>query len=81
LGYLDGRNEVPNSHCSSAGVRNLKDRERWGNINRVVLHPDAPYWLAACGRGPRSGCLSTPRHSWRVVLRYRSDRLNFNDEV
>lgn len=31
--------EAPNSHYSSAGVRNLEDRERWGNINRVVLHP------------------------------------------
>ena len=33
------RIEAPNSHYSSAGVRNLEDRERWGSINRVVLHP------------------------------------------
>lgn len=33
------RVEAPNSHYSSAGVRNLEDRERWGSINRRVLHP------------------------------------------
>jgi hypothetical protein len=33
------RVEAPNSHYSSAGVRNLEDRERWGEINLGVLHP------------------------------------------
>jgi len=33
------RIEAPNSHYSSAGVRNQVDRERWGGIDVRVLHP------------------------------------------
>jgi len=33
------RVEAPNSHYSSAGVRNQEDRERWGSIDLRVLHP------------------------------------------
>lgn len=33
------RIEAPNSHYSSAGVRNLEDRERWGTIDVGGLHP------------------------------------------
>lgn len=33
------RIEAPNSHYSSAGVRNQEDRERWGDINMGTLHP------------------------------------------
>lgn len=33
------RVEAPNSHYSSAGVRNQEDRERWGGINLPALHP------------------------------------------
>ena len=33
------RVEAPNSHYSSAGVRNQEDRERWGDINLGGLHP------------------------------------------
>ena len=33
------RVEAPNSHYSSAGVRSLEDRERWGDIQVSSLHP------------------------------------------
>ena len=33
------RIEAPNSHYSSQGVRNLEDRERWGDIDFRDLHP------------------------------------------
>ncbi len=33
------RIEAPNSHYSSAGVRNQEDRERWGGITLPKLHP------------------------------------------
>jgi hypothetical protein len=33
------RVEAPNSHYSSIAVRNQEDRERWGSIDRVRLHP------------------------------------------
>lgn len=33
------RVEAPNSVYSSAGVRSQEDRERWGDINLVTLHP------------------------------------------
>ena len=33
------RVERPNSHYSSAGVRNQVDRERWGGITLPGLHP------------------------------------------
>jgi hypothetical protein len=33
------RIEAPNSHYSSAGVRNQEDRQRWGDINTRSLHP------------------------------------------
>jgi len=33
------RVEAPNSHYSSAGVRNQEDRQRWGDINVGRLHP------------------------------------------
>ena len=33
------RVEAPNSHYSSAGVRNQVDRERWGDIELGTLHP------------------------------------------
>jgi len=33
------RVEAPNSHYSSAGVRNQEDRERWGGIPLSQLHP------------------------------------------
>ena len=33
------RVERPNSHYSSAGVRNQEDRERWGDITLPKLHP------------------------------------------
>jgi len=33
------RVEAPNSHYSSAGVRNQEDRERWGGIPLGNLHP------------------------------------------
>ncbi len=33
------RVEAPNSHYSSAGVRNQEDRERWGDIPLNGLHP------------------------------------------
>ena len=33
------RIEAPNSHYSSAGVRNQEDRERWGDITIGKLHP------------------------------------------
>lgn len=33
------RIEAPNSHYSSAGVRNQEDRERWGDIRMGKLHP------------------------------------------
>ena len=33
------RVESPNSHYSSAGVRNQEDRDRWGDINLPTLHP------------------------------------------
>jgi hypothetical protein len=33
------RVEKPNSHYSSAGVRNQVDRQRWGGIEQAELHP------------------------------------------
>ncbi|MFC1661028.1 hypothetical protein ACFL3S_06185 [Gemmatimonadota bacterium] len=33
------RVEKPNSHYSSAGVRNQLDRERWAGIEDLELHP------------------------------------------
>lgn len=33
------RVEKPNSHYSSAGVRDQEDRERWGRIDLGRLHP------------------------------------------
>jgi len=33
------RVELPNSAYSSLGVRNLEDRERWGEILLPALHP------------------------------------------
>ncbi len=33
------RVEAPNSHYSSAGVRQQEDRERWGDIELGTLHP------------------------------------------
>ena len=33
------RVEAPNSHYSSASVRNQEDRERWGGITLPSLHP------------------------------------------
>lgn len=33
------RVEAPNSHYSSTGVRDQEDRERWGDIKVLTLHP------------------------------------------
>jgi hypothetical protein len=33
------RVEAPNSHYSSRGVRDREDRERWGRIDLMRLHP------------------------------------------
>jgi len=33
------RIEAPNSHYSSAGVQNQVDRERWGGITMLKMHP------------------------------------------